>query len=51
MEDVPCVTDRHILRWVLLWSGRDHSCFYVPYGTRVHWKCDWVGRNCVIMMH
>ena len=24
-EDVLNVPERHILRWVLLWSGRDHS--------------------------
>ena len=31
LEDVSYVPERHILIWLLLWSRRDHRCFYGPY--------------------
>ena len=50
-EDVPCVPERHILGWVILWYVRDQSCFMVLMGTIVHWKSVWFGHNHVIPIH
>ena len=46
-----CVSERHIMRRILLWLRRYQSCFMVLMGTILQCKCDWGGRNCVIPVH